>query len=740
MDTSVVDDIGQDLMKTAKIGIVILILLALILTGLNCLLIWYKWGRMKAHLENTRQAWLTDPTMYHTTTSTGMPQMTLTDHNLLMLQADSSHPLITRIANRLSQLLRLTPAQHTNLQWFFHYIFHPPAVAIFLIGFFGLLSVELQLLAMGPLVHKFQGRAAATVSDFSNTIATSINNSMYNQSATYANEVNARVDAVQTTINDGVFGWVNQTTTTLNATVNEFYNDIQNAVNTVFGGSILEQPAQEFIRCFIGGKVDAIENVLTFLHDNLKVDMPRMNDSALVLSQGTVDETVQPIAAAAIGGSADDNEGLLGKLINSYAESLKRERVMFCIFLGLWGFVVLMALAILFWHSYGRRFMENRRKKRWMNERSKGIDGVVVPYRDPSRGSAENGNSRASHLNSSVDTKINPEKILDSRLGENQPKRKVEQQRKGLIAVAKERLIPRKAPPPFIPAAEKRQTAWVGRMATILGRKGQQETTAEDRSIGKPELQSTSNEFVDLPGGPDGEPHDRIADVPKSRWSKATTQDAQTPTWSVMSPSKKSLVSPSADSSRTSIKYRSPPQPSVSLPSTGRMTISPPRPLQPRHSRNISVSPSDVDSRGSEGGFDPQAQPLLPMPLHHGFDSEHSKYPVSSNQRRHPQAPIPPSVLLHNIANTRRHRRSTSFPSVNRGSMTGLGTGGNIIPSAAGSLERLLTGSHAPHARQPSMSENPFISPFDDEHRVKIDKPAATRKSIPTNPFEGVAL
>ena len=67
---------------------------------------------------------------------------------------------------------------------------------------------------------------------------------MYNDSATYAGQVNARVDAVQSTINDGLFGWVNSTTTTLNETVNTFYTDVQNLVDTVFGNTILDEPGQ----------------------------------------------------------------------------------------------------------------------------------------------------------------------------------------------------------------------------------------------------------------------------------------------------------------------------------------------------------------------------------------------------------------------------------------------------------------------------------------------------------------
>lgn len=336
---------------------------------------------MKQHLEYTRQAWLTDPTIYHTKPTQSTPTVTLTDHNLLVLQANGAHPLLTRIANNLSARLRMSPSQHIHLQWFFHYVFHPPALACFLIGFFGLLSVQLQLIAIGPLEAKYQARAASSVSDFSNLIATSINDSMYNQSSFYANDVNGRVDVIQNSINNGLFGWVNGTTSTLNDTLVAFYDDIQNAVSTVFNGTILESPAQEFIKCFIGSKVDALEEALTFLNQNLNVQMPRINQSVLVLSPADVNEATQPIATAAIGDGSDNKQGVIGRLINTYVNSLKKERIMFAIFMGLWGFVVLMALAVIFWHSYGHRWFEARRKRRWQHERREMTDIAPVPFR-----------------------------------------------------------------------------------------------------------------------------------------------------------------------------------------------------------------------------------------------------------------------------------------------------------------------------------------------------------------------
>lgn len=392
MDTSVVDDLKTDLIKITKIGTVILVLVALLLLAGHCALEWYKWRCMKRHLQYTREAWTSDPTLVYSGSKTA-PTIDMSDHNLLMLQASSQHPLLTKIANRMQALLRLSPSQHIHLQWFFHYVFHPPALACFLIGFFGLLSVQIQLFAIHPLADKYSKQAVASANDFSNTIVTSVNGSMYNQSAAYATDVNTRVDNIQSTINDGLFGWVNGTTVTLNDTINAFYTDIQDAVNTVFGGTILDSPVQEFIRCFIGTKVDAIESALTFLHDNLHVNVPRVNETVLVLSPSDVDEVTRPVALAAIGGGEDNNDGLVGRLVNAYVSSLKKERIMFAIFMGLWGFVVLIALGIIFWHSYGRSMLHAYRKRKWQKQQRGGPDGFVVPFREgqPVNGMPGNG-------------------------------------------------------------------------------------------------------------------------------------------------------------------------------------------------------------------------------------------------------------------------------------------------------------------------------------------------------------
>jgi len=380
IDTSVIDDLGRDLVKMTKIGIIIIIAVILILILANCTLEWYKWRCLQNHLEYTRQAWNTDPTVYHHTTTHATPSIQLTNHNLLTLHGITAHPLLMRFANKISALLHLSPSQHIHTQWFFSYIFHPPVLACLLIGSFGLLSVQLQLLALGPIAQSYQNKAVSSANDLSNTIATAVNGNMLNQSAVYTAQVNAEVDLIQSTINDGVFGWVNSTTSTLNTTLNEFYGEIQDLVETVFGGTILEKPMQDFVFCLIGSKVDALSNALTFMHDNLHVDMPRMNQSSLVLSPQDVDEVSRPVALAAIGSGSGKEEdgGIIGGIVSSYVKSLKKERVMFLIFIAMWGVVVVMGLLVIFWHSYIKALVDQRKKRRWQKEQREGFDQFAV--------------------------------------------------------------------------------------------------------------------------------------------------------------------------------------------------------------------------------------------------------------------------------------------------------------------------------------------------------------------------
>lgn len=767
MDTSFVDDLGRDLLKAAQIGTIIIIILALLLLGAHCALEWYKWRCLQNHLEYTRQAWVTDPTMQNAVPASEIPSMTMTNHNLLMLSASSQHPLITKIANKLSALLKLSPSKHINLQWFFHYIFHPPALACFLIGFFGLLSVELQLLAIRPLEARYSQQVSASVDDFSKTIATSINASMFNQSSTYADEINGRIDTIQSSINDGLFGWVNGTTTTLNDTLNTFYSDVQNAVSFVFNGTVLETPMQDFVFCIIGTKVEALENVLTFLHDNLLVNIPRVNESVLVLSQADVNEATTPIAQAAVGGGTNDSQGLVGKLIATYVNSLKQERLMFGVFVALWCLVVVIALCIVWWHSYGRRLMNFRERRKWRNEQRANLSDVVVPYKSepepapldiknekdfqepqslapdayPEEGGFNNVSLRTPvgrTFPGSEETSQHPpferswDSFLDSSAGEKGPastqgvaKRSKRTPRKlmavGRKAIGNERIISDEERM-RMRAAELEdevddaiEAGWMKRLTSAFRKKERDETVDFEKTVGSNFSDASAS---DSPTRSKPKLTITTNSVDFSRMARD-----QLPTASGDAPVRSPAPIPeNVPGSAWSIS----PGPSQSVPwFANPLSASSKKPKQPRpkQRRNVSV-PLSVNSVYGASTYQTQDLNLPTTPVTAAQTPYSATTPVgvpSYYQSNLPQAFGRDSLLPESIIVPRRdHRRSSSVP---------LPMLNSVSPAKLATIHEPAI-SQTP-GRHLSQSADPFRTPFDDDASVP---PMPDRNKV-TNPF-----
>ena len=817
LDTSAVDDIGRDLKKTAQIGVIILIVLALLLVGLNCLLVWYKWRSMKKNLERTRQAWMSDPTLVYTKSSSPAPQITLSDHNLMMLQVTSEHPLIAKYTNIFASRTGMTPSQHINLRWFFHYVFHPPALACFLIGFFGLLSVEVQLLALGPVVSTARATTAAAVSDFSNTIANSINQSMYNQSSFYANDINAKVNTVQSTINDGLFGWVNGTTTTLNTTLNDFYTEVQSLVAAVFNGTILEVPANDFLQCFIGSKVDDIEDALTFLHNNLVVNMPHVNDDILVLSPDSVNEATAPIAAAAVGGGSNDNQGILERLVTTYENSLKKERVMFAIFMGLWGIVVFMAICVILWHSYGKPYMHGRGRRKWEREQRSGVAAVgqlgtqdfkypgdekrefrsFTPLPSPrgsvfkpfwpSRSSSPINGSPSSSLESVVQREKDlqgSKTLLQSTTSLPPPQKRtakllaIGRKAMGLERLKKDEEV-EDATPPVINDSSMEEyhtsTPWYTKMTGLMTRMQNQQDPVEENKDNLWDPSATTRKEREPPklqiytekgllADPDyTSPHPQQEDdhLTRSRWS--SSPDANQTSWMrILSPTKKPL-SFSTLLSPPPITIVSAPDSPHQKPTFGTTNADIPPVVGPvegptsRRPRHKSPTPAT------------RMEPILPIPLYNGFERSQMQttQPLFIRRNlpsppRHPklnQEFTPPrleSPLIYEPRNslappTGRHRGSTSIRTPSQQWRITNGAPGDFSSSSSVSsvdtdiaepsvspATRFLT---ATHSRNSSSVVNPFITPFDDEHKVKIENSPdhIMRKSMQTSAF-AVAL
>ncbi|KAJ7922629.1 hypothetical protein B0H13DRAFT_1865646 [Mycena leptocephala] len=312
-DTSMIDDLSLDLKNFATWCTVALTGLAISIIIANSVWLWHWNRRLKENLSKIRRKWDIDMG----------PDGSIDEPQLLSMHSEISQPGLCWISERL----RLSP----SIEWLLFYSFHPSPLSCLLIGTCGMVVIQLQLWGLDRLHSDYGGKISIAVTSISDVIHASLNESITSQSATYATTLNSHMDEIQTAINGGVFGWVNATTTLLNDTIAGAYSDIQNAMTSAFGGTVLNSPIQDFIQCILGNKVDEVETALRFLQANL-------------LSEDAMEEIVQKIVEAAVGGTAINPTGLVGvgTLVDSYKISLKKGMLMyeiltaFCLII-LWG-------------------------------------------------------------------------------------------------------------------------------------------------------------------------------------------------------------------------------------------------------------------------------------------------------------------------------------------------------------------------------------------------------------------
>jgi hypothetical protein len=89
--------------------------------------------------------------------------------------------------------------------------------------------LQFQILALNGIKAYARANANSTVAATSSSLASKINAMAAGTSADYARDFNAVIARHQQRIDDELFGkWINTTAITLNATVGEFYDDIEN--------------------------------------------------------------------------------------------------------------------------------------------------------------------------------------------------------------------------------------------------------------------------------------------------------------------------------------------------------------------------------------------------------------------------------------------------------------------------------------------------------------------------------
>ncbi|GAA5844266.1 hypothetical protein JCM9279_001748 [Rhodotorula babjevae] len=372
LDTAWVDDVGDGLAKSVKIAIGLVVLAMALFIAVNALWERYRYRAFLGGVAAAREAWLldlvgaaaaADPKAL--TASTAHDALSTT--NLLSFLNASAHPTLFRLVSRLAALLRLeTPSSRANLVWFLSYVAHPYAWAFLALGVVGLVVVQVQIAVLdGPVRRMTKDRANQGAGEFSSSVTGTLNEKMELSAAEWAQSTNRAVLGVEDGINTNLFGWVNDTTTTLNSTMVGFYTEITDAITDVFNGTILEDPALGLVYCLVGSKVDAVSTALTWLHAHAHLSLPTVSPSLLTLSQNQTDELTASLTNPE---SAVSAPSIADKMISAYRRSLEQQRMGFLVAIGIWLLVLVMGLVGVWWRAAGERAWRRWRGVRGADE------------------------------------------------------------------------------------------------------------------------------------------------------------------------------------------------------------------------------------------------------------------------------------------------------------------------------------------------------------------------------------
>ncbi|KAL9933486.1 hypothetical protein V8E36_007662 [Tilletia maclaganii] len=270
------------------------------------------------------------------------------------------HPLATSLSLRLASFFRVRRALTLDaLRWYFGgWLGHAGMLALLAFSILGAASTEIHILALERLATQYDHKLSGALNDFTGGIRNELQASFLGQSVTYAQQVNNQINTYEARINKDVFGWVDVTTTTMNNTLNDFVDIVEDAISNVFNNTILYSPVQTFLNCILIRKIEGIESALTWVHDNANVHLARVDPNILTLDNNGMDDLLRPVTqlGSAVSGqdqSSDDGGGgqpTVRRIVDGQIRSLENQRDFFLILLGGW---VLLALGGLAW-MFGR--------------------------------------------------------------------------------------------------------------------------------------------------------------------------------------------------------------------------------------------------------------------------------------------------------------------------------------------------------------------------------------------------
>lgn len=155
------------------------------------------------------------------------------------------------------------------VRWCVAYATSPIALFILSLAIAGFFSCFCQWL----LIRAMKEQVPALTQEVG-AFAENVVETLQNVSAEWANDANAVIKDMNNDINTNVLGYVTNATGAVNDTLTTFMDEMNDGLDSVFGGTILIGPIKTIVGCTIGNKIETLQEGLTWVHSHASVTFP----------------------------------------------------------------------------------------------------------------------------------------------------------------------------------------------------------------------------------------------------------------------------------------------------------------------------------------------------------------------------------------------------------------------------------------------------------------------------------
>ncbi|KAH3899592.1 pheromone-regulated protein PRM1 SCDLUD_003872 [Saccharomycodes ludwigii] len=248
---------------------------------------------------------------------------------------------------RLSKVLlsnkKTSKISNIKVKWLVQYIFSTRALIILGISLLGLACCIIQYIILHVIDKHLQNSGS---SDHGNTTTTILQNkigtAVQKSLIIWSNNTNSYIETVEQQFNKQLFGYVEETTSSLNSTINKVITEMDSIIAKAFNNTMLYNPMKTIVGCVIENKLYAIEDGITWVHDKCQINIPTIDPNNIIKQINNNDST----SSSALSDAVAKFKVELQKLVANYKSSVNVELAISLILFGIWLLQIPIGLMI----------------------------------------------------------------------------------------------------------------------------------------------------------------------------------------------------------------------------------------------------------------------------------------------------------------------------------------------------------------------------------------------------------